>query len=94
MDIFTGSCQASLNCVDHRKHVTYTSDRKWNDIGKLYYLGKANQMEKKTYRISKIENVRMAGKRLTQQTELKQAHISLWKTEQLLDRYGQSVLDI
>lgn len=39
----------------------------------------------------------MAGKgvkRLTQHTELKQAHISLRKTEQLLDRYGQSVLDI
>jgi len=50
---------------------------------------------RKTYRISKIENVRNAGgnrvKILTQHTELKQAHISLRKTEQLLDRYGQSV---
>lgn len=56
-----------------------------------------NSNGEKTYRISKIENVRMAGKgvkRLTQHTELKQAHISLRKTEQLLDRYGQSVLDI
>lgn len=50
--------------------------------------------KKKTYRISKIENVRMAAKRakrLTQHTELKQAHISLRNREQLLDRYGQSV---